>query len=110
MILVVGSIYQGREDYAFRTFGENITIFRDLEKLVADGIEEDLPENTIVKMATETAKLCQVVLASDSYGGLTPMDEKDRTFTEIYGRVLQELAVQADRVDRVVCGLGQRIK
>ncbi len=110
MRLVVGSIYQGREDYAYRTFGENITIFRGLESLVRDGMAEDLPENTIIKMATETAKLCDVVIAADSYGGLTPMDKNERCFTEIYGRALQELAFQAIRVDRVVCGLGQRIK
>lgn len=110
MILVVGSIYQGREAYAYRTFGENIRIFRDLDSLVRDGLSDGLAEDTIVRMAIDTALLCQVVIACDSYGGLTPIDATERRFVEIYGRILQELAALADRVDRVVCGLGQVIK
>lgn len=51
------------------------------------------------------------VIVSDEVGnGIVPMEKGQREYRETLGRILIELAKKADRVERVVCGLGQRIK
>ena len=51
------------------------------------------------------------LLISDEIGyGLVPIDDFEREYREFHGRVMTELAEQADRVERVVCGIPQRIK
>lgn len=51
------------------------------------------------------------VIVSDEVGnGIVPMEKEERAYRECLGRILIEAAKQADRVERVMCGLGQRIK
>lgn len=51
------------------------------------------------------------LLISDEIGyGLVPVDDFEREYRELHGRVMTELAEQADCVERVVCGIPQRIK
>lgn len=51
------------------------------------------------------------LLISDEIGyGLVPIDNFEREYREFHGRVMTELAEQADCVERVVCGIPQRIK
>ena len=51
------------------------------------------------------------LLISDEIGyGLVPIDDFEREYREFHGRVMTELAEQADCVERVVCGIPQRIK
>lgn len=51
------------------------------------------------------------VFISDEVGnGIVPSDEFEREYRERLGRMLTELAAQSDRVERVICGIGQRIK
>lgn len=52
-----------------------------------------------------------LILICDEIGcGLVPMDAFEREYRESTGRVMNALAEQAERVDRVVCGIGRRIK
>ena len=52
-----------------------------------------------------------IIIACDEIGcGLVPVDAFEREYRESTGRVMNALAVQAERVDRVVCGIGRRIK
>lgn len=51
------------------------------------------------------------LLISDEIGyGLVPVDDFEREYREFHGRVMTELAERADCVERVVCGVPQRIK
>ena len=51
------------------------------------------------------------LLISDEIGyGLVPIDDFEREYREFHGRVMTELAEQADCVERIVCGIPQRIK
>lgn len=53
----------------------------------------------------------EIVLVWDEIGcGLVPADASDREYREAVGRICTELAAEAVRVDRVVCGIAQRIK
>ncbi len=52
-----------------------------------------------------------MIIISDEIGnGIVPIDPFEREYREKTGRILIELAKQADEVVRVVCGIGQKIK
>ncbi len=51
------------------------------------------------------------VIISDEIGnGIVPVDAFERTYRERTGRILVQLAGQAEEVERVICGVGQKIK
>lgn len=53
----------------------------------------------------------ELILICDEIGcGLVPVDAFEREYRESTGRIMNALAEQAERVDRVVCGIGRRIK
>lgn len=51
------------------------------------------------------------VIISDEVGnGIVPIDAFEREYRERTGRILVELAARAEEVERVICGIGQKIK
>lgn len=51
------------------------------------------------------------IIISDEIGnGIVPMDALEREYRERTGRILIEIAKKAEEVERVICGIGQRIK
>lgn len=51
------------------------------------------------------------VIISDEIGnGIVPVDAFEREYRERTGRILVELASRAEEVERVICGIGQKIK
>lgn len=51
------------------------------------------------------------IIISDEIGnGIVPMEAFEREYREKTGRLLCKLAARADRVERVICGIGQQIK
>lgn len=53
----------------------------------------------------------EIILISNEIGyGLVPVDAFERRYREQVGRICTKLAQQAERVDRVVCGVGIRLK
>ncbi|MBE5890793.1 MAG: hypothetical protein E7282_07460 [Lachnospiraceae bacterium] len=51
------------------------------------------------------------IITADEIGcGIIPMEKKDRLWREVHGRVLIELAKNAECVERMICGIPQRIK
>ena len=51
------------------------------------------------------------ILICDEIGnGIVPIDRFEREYREQVGRILIEVAKRADRVERITCGIGQRIK
>ncbi|MGX8708642.1 MAG: bifunctional adenosylcobinamide kinase/adenosylcobinamide-phosphate guanylyltransferase [bacterium] len=52
-----------------------------------------------------------VIVISDEVGnGIVPTDAGEREYRERLGRILCVLAEKADRVERIVCGIGKKIK
>ena len=52
-----------------------------------------------------------ILIVCDEVGcGLVPVDAFEREYREAAGRICTAFADRADRVDRVVCGIGMRIK
>lgn len=57
------------------------------------------------------ARFPDCVIISDEIGnGIVPLLEEEREYRERTGRILIRLAKEAEEVDRVLCGIGQRIK
>lgn len=51
------------------------------------------------------------ILISDEIGnGIVPFDVFEREYRERMGRILIRLAERAEEVERVICGIGQKIK
>ncbi len=51
------------------------------------------------------------ILICDEIGnGIVPMEAEERNYRERTGRILEQLAAQADEVVRVICGIGQKLK
>lgn len=51
-----------------------------------------------------------IVISDEVGNGIVPMKAEEREFRERTGRILIRLAEKAERVERVLCGLGQRLK
>ena len=65
-------------------------------------------EAFVDKVVRENPKLC---IISDEVGnGIVPVEAEERSYRDEVGRLLCRLAQQAERMERVICGMGQRIK
>lgn len=51
-----------------------------------------------------------IIICDEIGNGIVPVEAKEREYRERTGRLLCNLAKQADRVERIVCGIGQKIK
>ncbi|MEG0370039.1 MAG: bifunctional adenosylcobinamide kinase/adenosylcobinamide-phosphate guanylyltransferase [Hungatella sp.] len=136
MRLIIGGSYQGKLAYAFRLVGQE----KDPEKqknLVADGDVDSLEaacnhpivdhvqsyirrileeagnsEETVISYIDRIQnENPQVILVMDEIGyGIVPMSQAERIYRECVGRAGQRLALEAESVDRVVCGIATKIK
>ncbi len=71
-------------------------------------LENGRPEEEILEFLKECP---DCVLISDEIGnGIVPIDAGEREYRERTGRILIRLAEQAEEVERVICGIGQKIK
>lgn len=124
MMLVVGGCFQGKTDYACKTFGIDRCESSDgavcpleelygtkllyhfheyIRRLMEAGQEFDL--NRLLKENPD------IVLVSNELGyGVVPVNRFDREYREKTGRVCCQLARHAWEVHRVVCGIGTVIK
>ena len=127
MKLINGGAFQGKGDYAKETYGGTVYDCRlpenkerlelDLSADIIDGLEaftrlyaEESLEAADWLRAHEAALLDKVIICDDISQGLVPMDPVDRAWREMNGRTLLYLAGIAERVERVFCGIPQRLK
>ena len=85
-------------DLMMRDFAQTIVKVNDRHHLVllAEQILQENPE--------------LIVVTAEVGYGLVPVDAFERQYREAVGRICTNLAACADRVDRVQCGIGTRIK
>ena len=126
MILIIGGAFQGKKEYAKKTFGLK-------EEEFADGAccgEEELCQANAVFHLHEFVRRClkegrdiggmaerilqknpSVILLCNELGsGVVPVEAFDREWREATGRLCCRLAAEAEEVHRVVCGIGMVIK
>ena len=122
--IIIGGAFQGKTEYATKIYPElGLTdgINCSLDKIrncVAINKFHSFTRRWLLEGRTKEALLTTLeknenlqLLISDEIGyGLVPVDDFEREYREFHGRVMTELAEQADCVERVVCGIPQRIK
>lgn len=126
MKLVIGGYAQGKLDYVLQqnkmkeilvcdaTFPEKavkdkVVIIYHFHLWVKDMLTKGgCPEEEVEQMVSIHP---QCIIISDEIGnGIVPMDAFEREYRERTGRILVTLAAQAQEVERVICGIGQKIK
>ena len=114
MILVIGGVYQGKLAFAKKRFGltePELCCLADgfvPGKRCYYGLSDALRQGRI----TELPDLPEdaVVIAEETGSGVVPMDPRDRSFRDLEGLLLQELAQKSAEVWRVFCGIPERLK
>ena len=138
MKLVIGGYAQGKLEYVLRKYGEeNCLVWDGLpldgsvvlgesdpqkagcagKLVVVNGFhqwvkqriaEEGNPEEEVLLFLE---KYPDCIVISDEIGnGIVPIDRLEREWRERTGRILVELARKAKGVERILCGIGQKIK
>ena len=131
MILIIGGFAQGKLHYVKQRYvhcederevadldgtlelptgtGALQVIVNHLHRYIREQLRQGTdPEGMIENFGREHP---DCILICDEIGnGIVPMEAEERTYRERTGRILEQLAAQADEVVRVVCGIGQKIK
>lgn len=113
MILVIGGRTQGKlafardmlgvTDYADGTLDDKNCIYH-FQDAVRAGVDIPAIERYL-------ARYPDAVILCDEVGcGIVPMEKEERAWREEVGRLCCYLAKRAERVYRVFCGIGERIK
>lgn len=89
--------------------GEGIPVFCHLHLWCRRMLQEGREPEVFLQEMLE--KHPNMILISDEIGnGIVPMEAFEREYRERLGRMLIMLAEKAERVERILCGLGQRLK
>lgn len=127
MRLIIGGYAQGKLEYVLLKYGLHRDAVWDSvipdhtalqgKMVVIDHLhcwirecllKEGCPEEEIISFL-DYHDNC--ILISDEIGnGIVPADAFERAYRERTGRILIELAGRAEEVERVICGIGQKIK
>ena len=123
MIFVFGGAYSGKGEYVKSKLGvSEITPYdapyeelkkaravRDFHLFVRDKMSKglDAVEETEKFLADDP----DVIIISNEVGcGVVPVSAEEREYREAVGRIHCRLAEKADRVIRIICGIGNVIK
>ena len=112
MILVVGGACSGKRAFVEDALGyapqdcsawaeDSAPVAVDVQEMVREHPKEDL---------LALLKDKRVVVCDEVGCGIVPLDPEDRAWREHVGRLCCDLAVHADTVVRMVCGIPQVIK
>lgn len=122
MILIVGGTYQGKEQFAKQLIPSGLWVdgatceMKDIFR--SEGIlnfhsyirRAMLEKWDLSKVPEYLIKHTSVVVTDEIGYGIVPMDAFEREYREKTGRICTELASGAEKVYRVICGIGTVIK
>lgn len=120
MKLILGGAYQGKATWAAGAFGLAQTEFGDfpaegkrgqchLERFSKACV--DSGKDPVTEMANLKPMWRDCVVISREIGcGVVPVDAKERLWREAHGRLLRYLAMEAESVVRIFCGLPEVLK
>ena len=107
MELYLGGFAQGKLEYVMRRYNEN-HLHLWVRDLLDEGMEEEKIQTTILSWIKSNPDA--IVICDELGNGIVPIKKQERIWREQTGRLMIELAKQAERVERILCGLGQRLK
>lgn len=127
MELYIGGCAQGKLQYVLKDSGcresqviaetGKLTDYGTDEKLIFypfhEWFREEIELGRNPEEQFDQALLChsKLLIISNEVGcGIVPVDAIEREYRERLGRYLCSLAKRAGRVERIICGIGQRIK
>lgn len=127
MELYIGGFAQGKLEYVkTQRLDENAPVAETLAQLMAYGKDENIIFNRFHEWfrkelakggnpEEETEKMIQsypglFIICDEVGNGIVPMDAFEREYRERLGRCLCKTAAKAERVERIMCGIGNRIK
>ena len=127
MKLVIGGCAQGKLQYVLQKnhltkeavwdgvlpdeeeIRTEITVINHFHRWVKRCLAEGGCPEREVQLFVERCKNC--IMISDEIGnGIVPVEVFEREYRERTGRILVDLAREAEEVERVLCGIGQKIK
>lgn len=127
MELYIGGYAQGKLNYVLKQKGIPMDKVMDASVIPEGGIGGEIrivnhfhlfvrsclregrdPEELVAAITADNPDL---ILISDEVGnGIVPMEAEEREYRERLGRILCGLAEKAGKVERIICGIGQRLK
>ena len=127
MKLVIGGTAQGKLEYVLLKYnlrknkvwngclpddielGEKPVIINDFHLWVKSRIiSGGCPEDEIISFL-DCNENC-IIICDEIGNGIVPTDPFEREYRERVGRILVQLAKRAEEVERIICGIGQKIK
>ena len=127
MKLVIGGTAQGKLEYVLlkydvqknmvwdgvlpndRKLNKNIVIINHLHQWVKSRmVSGGCPEDEIMSFL-DCNEDC-IIICDEIGNGIVPIDPFEREYRERTGRILVQLAMRAEEVERIICGIGQKIK
>ena len=130
MILIIGGYAQGKLDYVIKKYNideKNIydyefpkkeeieskagskIVINTLHKIIKKRIKEGGRPEEEISSFVKTNPDC-IIICDEIGNGIVPMDTFERVYRERTGRILINLAESADEVERIICGIPQKIK
>lgn len=128
MKLILGGFAQGKLRYVLKNHcvGDDYIIYdadlpdslpQDDQNLIINHLHEWIKKSLAAggcpeeELFASLSKYPNCIIICDEIGnGIVPIEPFEREYRERTGRILVELASQSETVERVVCGLGQKIK
>ena len=127
MKLVIGGYVQGKLEYVLNKYQlqedriwdgvlpkdkksqKGLVIINHFHQWVKRRIQEGgCPEEEILSFLEDCG---DCIIISDEIGnGIVPIEPFERQYMERVGRILIQLAARAEEVERVICGIGWKIK
>ena len=127
MKLIIGGYAQGKLDYVLSKYHlrENVVwdsvlpnnatiqdkpvIVNHFHQWVKQRIlDGGCPEEEMISFLDDYENC--IIICDEIGNGIVPIDKFEREYRERVGRILIELAKRAEEVERVLCGIGQKIK
>lgn len=107
MELIIGGKAQGKRNYA--TSLSNHIIIDNLQDIIYTTMKSGENPQKKIQSILENTPDC-IIICNEIGCGLVPVDAFEREYRDIVGKICCELAKKADRVHRVMGGIGVVIK
>ena len=122
MVLIIGGAYQGKTEYAKKTYSlqdadiftcentgidPNARAIRHLERFALACVRAGKEPAEVLRALDLSDK---ILICEDISCGVVPMDAVEREWREAVGRMNAMLAAKAARVTRLFCGLPLELK